>query len=213
MQRSLTNYHIKLLAAVFMVIDHVGVVLFPDILLLRSIGRLSFPLFAWLLVQGEAHTRNVWKYGLRLLILGIISQPIFQLTFDTEGLNILFTLLIGLFCLRAARDVPQFQIFTWVGGGALAQVADVDYGAYGIGVVALLWQFRPSGAWWAVWVLAHLLLLVTLPGFGSFQFPAIIAGLFCQFANHQSGAKARWFYLFYPVHLLVIFLIDQQTAM
>ena len=62
----LTNYHLKLLAAATMVIDHVGVVFYPDNDWLRIVGRISFPLFVWLLVQGETHTRNVWQYGLRL---------------------------------------------------------------------------------------------------------------------------------------------------
>jgi hypothetical protein len=76
MQLQLNNFHIKLLAAIFMVIDHVGVVFFPNVLAFRMVGRLSFPLFAWLLTQGEQHTRNIERYLLRLVVLGIVSQPL-----------------------------------------------------------------------------------------------------------------------------------------
>ncbi len=89
----LTSYHLKLIAALTMLVDHIGVVFYPDLDWLRVIGRISFPLFIWLLVQGESHTKDIWRYGLRLGLLGLISQPIYQVTFDTEYLNILFLLL------------------------------------------------------------------------------------------------------------------------
>jgi hypothetical protein len=208
MKPALTNYQIKLLAAILMAIDHVGAVLFPQIHTFRAIGRLSFPLFAWLLIEGEAHTRSVWRYGLRLLVLGLISQPIFMLTFETQGLNILFTLLIGLVGLRAARISPETQMLTWIGTALLAQLLDTDYGAYGIAAIALIWQFQPTLLWWACWLLPHLLLFLLMPEYGEFQLPVVIAPLIFQATNHQLGAKARWFYLFYPLHLAGIYLIN-----
>ncbi|MBD2088268.1 TraX family protein [Microcoleus sp. FACHB-1515] len=191
-----------------MVVDHIGAVFFPEILELRVLGRLSFPLFCWLLVQGEAHTRNFQQYAIRLLVLGIVSQPIYQLIFQVQRLNIFFTLLIGLGCLRTARQAPQFQVLSWIGGGLLAEVSSAEYGAYGIGAIALLKYFQPNKiVWWASWILLHLILLIAQPSFGQIQLFAIAAPLILQMVNRQPGAKARWFYLFYPVHLLVLYLI------
>ncbi|MBD2088284.1 TraX family protein [Microcoleus sp. FACHB-1515] len=191
-----------------MVIDHIGAVFFPEVLELRMLGRLSFPLFCWLLVQGEAHTKNFQQYAIRLLILGIVSQPIYQLIFQVQRLNIFLTLLIGLGCLRAARQAPQFQVLSWVGGGLLAEASSAEYGAYGIGAIALLKYFQPDKIWWwAGWILLHLILLIAQPNFGQLQLFAVAAPLILQMVNHQPGAKARWFYLFYPVHLLVLYLI------
>lgn len=204
-----SNYQVKLLAAVLMVIDHIGAVFFPEILGLRILGRFSFPLFCWLLVQGEAHTRNFQRYAVRLLALGIVSQPIFQLIFQVQRLNILFTLLIGLGCLRIARRFPQYQAIGWIAGGILAEAVTAEYGAYGIGAIALLKYSQLHKVWWwAGWILLHLILLIAQPNLGQFQLPAIAAPLILQMVNHQPGAKARWFYLFYPVHLLVLYLID-----
>ena len=62
----LTSYHLKLIAALTMVVDHIGVLFYPHLDWLRMIGRVSFPLFIWLLTQGEAHTKDIWRYGLRL---------------------------------------------------------------------------------------------------------------------------------------------------
>lgn len=191
-----------------MVVDHIGVLFFPEIPELRVLGRLSFPLFCWLLAQGEAHTKDFQQYAVRLLILGIVSQPIFQLAFQSQSLNILFTLLVGLGCLRAARQLPRYQTFCWIIGGLLAQVTGAEYGAYGIGAIVLLKQSQFGKIWWwAGWVILHLILLIAQPSFGQFQLPAIAAPLILSMVNHQPGAKARWFYLFYPVHLLVLYLI------
>jgi hypothetical protein len=204
MPRSLTNYQIKLLAALFMVIDHIGAVLLPDVAELRIIGRLSFPLFCWLLVQGEAHTRNVYRYGRRLLLWGIISQPIYQLTFELawwEDFNILFTLLIGLVCLRSARASPDLELPIWLAGGLVAEVIRVNYGIYGIALIALIAHFKPNQLWWTAWIALHLL---TLVAWGD-QVVAGASPIFFLLANHQPGAKARWFYLFYPGHLLMLF--------
>lgn len=207
MQRSLTNHQIKLLAAIFMVVDHAGFIFFGDDYVYRAIGRLSFPLFIWLLVQGEEHTRNVWRYGLRLLVMGLISQPIYMLVFGATDLNILFTLLIGLFCLGASRRSPEYQVLFWIVGSILAEVVRANYGSYGIVITLLIWRFKSEAWWWACWVALHVILLIADQSYGTFQFPAVFAPLIFHLSNHQQGAKARWFYLFYPLHLLVLYFI------
>lgn len=206
MPKVLTNYQIKILAALLMVIDHVGLVFFPQLVVLRFIGRLSFPLFAWLLTQGEAHTRNIWRYGIRLFVLGLISQPFYWLTFESNSFNILFTLLLGLVGLRVARSRPVLEFPVWISCGFLAEAINVDYGLYGIALIALIGRLQISPLWWMLWLSLHLL-AVGLPTLGAFQFPAVATPLIWLAANHQLGAKARWFYLFYPVHLFIIWLV------
>lgn len=208
MLRLLTNYHIKLLAALLMVIDHIGVVLFPDVLLLRTISRFSFPLFAWLLVQGERHTTNFSRYALRLLGLAIVSQPVYTLVFQAARPNILFLLLLGVVCLRFARTFPRWQIFVWLSAGALAALIDMEYTSYGIALIALVGSFKPtSWRWWMLWLLLHLIIWIIDPGLAQFQAPAILVPLLFYLTNDQRGTKARWFYLFYALHLLVLFLV------
>ncbi len=207
--RGLTSYHIKLLAALTMLIDHVGLVFFPEMTGFRIIGRISFPLFVWLLVQGEAHTRDVGRYGLRLAALGIVSQPIYQLTFNTTGLNILFELLLGLGCLRLARRVPQLQLPIWLCGAALSELLNMGYGSYGIGLVFLTRYFRPKLLWMVAWIGFHLAWAWFV---GPFQLPAIAVPLLFWLANGERGAKARWFYAFYPGHLALLWLIQRAGA-
>ena len=204
---SLNNYQIKLLAAISMLIDHIGAVFFPGIAIFRIIGRISFPLFVVLLVDGEKYTRNAKQYGLRLLLLGLVSQPIYQLVFEATQRNILFLLLLGLLCLRLVRRFPKWQLLIWVAGGAIAPFLDLEYGAYGIGIVALIRYFQPRAIWWAGWIGLHLGHFLIAPGGATFQLPALAAPLLLYMTNHQRGPKARWFYLFYPMHLLLLWLL------
>lgn len=206
--KGLSSYPIKLLAAVTMLIDHIGVVFFPDAIGFRIIGRISFPLFIWLLVQGEAHTRDAGLYGLRLAVLGVVSQPIYQLVFSTTRLNILFELLVGLVCLRLARQFPRLQMLTWLVGAGLTELLAVGYGSYGIGLIFLTRYFRPSMPWGLAWVGFH---LIWARLFGLFQLPAIAVPLIFWLANGKRGPKARWFYGFYPGHLALLWLIQRMV--
>lgn len=203
----MTNSSIKLLAALLMVVDHIGAILYPNFFLLRVLGRFSFPLFGWLLVQGEKHTTNFRRYVLRLLWLGILSQPIYMLAFEVQRPNILFTLVTGLLCLHLGRTFPRWQLFIWIAAGVLAAATDMEYGSYGIAVIALIGWFEPSWMWWMGWLLLHLITWLVFPSIGQLQTPVMLAPLLFSLANYQQGAKARWFYLFYPLHLLVLFLI------
>ena len=123
-------FSIKILAAVFMVMDHVCYLLMPELLTLHFFGRLSFPLFAWLLAKGEKHSQNVYRYGGRLLITAIISQPIYTVVFQKLSPNILFTLLLGLVMLRLVRLCPQFWQQLIITGlcAAVSEVLDFEYG-------------------------------------------------------------------------------------
>ena len=202
----LTSYHIKLIAALTMLVDHIGFIFYPEVDALRTIGRFSLPLFVWLLVQGEAHTKNVWRYGVRLGALALVSQPFYQAAFGLSQLNVLVQLLLGLICLRALRQrlvlaVPLVAI-TIVATGLLP----LGYGLYGMGLVLLTRCFRPRLWWWACWVSYH----VCLAFFGfSGQLPVIFVPIFFTAFNGRRGPAARWFYVFYPGHLLLLALLSQ----
>lgn len=192
-----------------MLVDHVGAVFFPDTIAFRIIGRLSFPLFVWLLVQGEAHTRDAGRYGLRLAALGVVTQPIYQATFSTTELNILFQLLVGLVCLRFARRFPRLQIPVWLVAAVLTELGSVGYGGYGIGLIVLTRYFRPNLPWALAWVGLH---LVEAWMYGPFQLPALVVPLLFFLANGERGPKARWFYAFYPGHLALLWLMRQGLS-
>ena len=76
---------LRIIALVFMFIDHSGKVLFNNAADMRLLGRIAFPLYVWCMVVGLRRTRSVPRYLLRLLVVGLISQPLYLLALDSEG--------------------------------------------------------------------------------------------------------------------------------
>ncbi|MBD0388860.1 MAG: TraX family protein [Nostoc sp. C3-bin3] len=203
----LSAFNIKILAAVFMVMDHVCYLLMPEFLILHFIGRLSFPLFAWLLAKGEKHTRNVYRYGGRLLITAIISQPIYSFVFQRSSFNILYTLVLGLVMLRLIRRYPQlWQQLIIIGlCAAVSEILGFEYGGYGIGVIllmSLIDKLSPR-VWFLYWCILHLILVILYINY-IFQIWAVFAGFIVFQFNGKLGLRARWFYIFYPAHLIIL---------
>lgn len=96
---------IKLLAILCMIADHVAVAFFPKVVELRLVGRMAFPLFAWCLCVGAEYTRSPKKYALRLLAVGVVSQPIYLYAMNHawSDLNIFFELFLGLMAIMCIR--------------------------------------------------------------------------------------------------------------
>jgi len=94
---SLTRNMLKTIACISMLIDHIGYILFPQIAVLRYIGRLAMPIFAFFIGEGCLHTRDRKKYFLRLFSLGMVCQAVYVLEYLIMGsgdpfyLNILLT--------------------------------------------------------------------------------------------------------------------------
>ena len=90
-----TNF-IKLIAIITMTIDHIGYVFFPNIIILRIIGRIAFPLYVYSMMIGYFKTKSLSKYIVRLLLIGIISQIPYSLLFNVDRPNVMFTLIFTL---------------------------------------------------------------------------------------------------------------------
>ena len=152
---NLDTAFLKVLALGLMLIDHLGASLLPGIPELRIIGRIAFPLYAWCLVVGIVKTRSPLRYGLRLLLMAVVSQPLYMMALNHTwaDMNILFTLLIALVTIQGIRA-------RWYGSQFWAPVLcylalgflKVDYGWKGITFILLLYLAREtrSGLWAAV---------------------------------------------------------------
>jgi len=136
---------LKVIALVFMVIDHCGVVFFPGVREMRLLGRIAFPLYVWCLCVGAEYTRNIWKYALRLLAVGIIAQPCFMLGLGHawHELSVYATLFVGLMGIAAIR-ANRLGSRYW--GPALAILTacavEMDYGWQGVCFILLLYGCR-----------------------------------------------------------------------
>ena len=148
---------LKLIALFFMVIDHLGAVVFPKVPELRILGRIAFPLYAWCMTVGFHYTRSVPKYLGRVLLTGIISQPLYALVMNHMGEggglaafylgkpNIFLTLFLALGALWGIRERKWLsQIWAPALAICLATVFRADYGWKGVVFILLLYAARTS---------------------------------------------------------------------
>lgn len=209
---------IKLLAVALMVVDHVGVVFFPQLFFLRLIGRLAFFLFAYQLAVGYIHTKDLKRYFLRLLGIGLISQIPYHFANPWEP-NIFFTLCLGLLAIFAFDRLKIYFSIPLIGLICIvAEYFRFDYGALGILVILLSYVFLENFivllasqlALWMVYItlsasnavgLGFNSLTVYLPvGFLSYLVIRLLPNV-----NFQMNKYV--YYFFYPAHLVLIGII------
>jgi hypothetical protein len=206
----MNGFWLKLIALLFMTIDHIGYILFPDLLWLRAIGRLAFPIFAFLVVEGFVHTSNFKKYFSTMIIFAFICQ-VPALFIANFPVNIFFTLSIGLFAMKVLNYERVNIIFRFVGVFFLiflAEYINADYGAYGV-VLILMFYFAKRYSLSTIQIVP----LYTLVGLMSsfFQLISIFSLIPIYFYNGKRGFSNNFikygFYLYYPIHLIILQLI------
>ncbi|MCM1135684.1 MAG: conjugal transfer protein TraX [Clostridium sp.] len=240
---------LKIMALIFMLIDHTAAIVFPPILrrygvtyfgdisieymrglllegtvgviyvlyqvMRRILGRLAFPIYCFLLVEGFEKTGSRGKYAGRLLAFALISEVPFNLAFrgrlfDTSYQNVFFTLLLGLLMMwlmeliqtRAASLYLAcfgcLAVFT--AAALIAEFIQCDYGAHGTIAIGLLYFFRRDK------------IKQLIAGCVAFfwEFTAMFSFIFIGFYRGRRGIKLKYvFYIFYPAHLLILYLISR----
>ena len=224
MKKCLSNFDLKLIAIITMTIDHIGVVFgTPFYNLLRAVGRLSFPIFAFLLTEGYVHTKSFSKYFLRLLVLALISEVIYDYVFFGSFIhrganNIFFTLALGLLTLflldkskglikRYFKDkvdlfiiLPITYLLIIVIMGLMGEFLNVSYGMLGILVISFFYLFKTNFPLVVISVTLSTLIL----GEGM-QYFSLFSLILIYFYNQKLGMKCKlFFYLYYPLHILVL---------
>jgi len=181
---------------------------------MRMIGRLAFPIYCFLIVEGLKHTHNKLKYAVRLLAFAAISEVPFDLLFHGKILefsyqNVFFTLFIGFLVMvgiQWAQEhlknnlAPQILVIAAVivAGMAAEHFANTDYAAIGILCMVTLYLFRKKKVWQIV---AGCIVF-------AWEVAAPLAFVPIGFYNGKRGWKLKYFfYLVYPVHLLLLYLI------
>lgn len=193
---------------------------------MRTIGRLAFPLYCFLLVQSVMHTRSMPRYVLRMLVFALISEVPYDLAFNGALLewhdnNVFFTLLLGLLTLwgiqafsRLLERLPLSfsvrQAVIWLAAAVIAIPAGIlaeesvlssDYGHVGIIVIVIMYLFRAIPA--ISYGLGTLALAILLKS--DITFFALMGLLPVLFYRGQRGKGSKYFfYLFYPAHLLLL---------
>ncbi len=210
---------LKLMACAAMAADHAGKIFLnpasPTYLILSGlIGRIAFPLFAFLLVEGFLHTRSRFRYATNLLLFGALSEIPFDLAlygkpFFWQHQNTLFTLFLALLMLilletASAKLSSRYaqmgaRILIIVAFALAAALLRTDYDALGVGAVAamyLLWG-------WGIMAPSMGCLILNLASFSNAGAFLSLLPIACY--NGKRGLKLKYaFYLFYPLHLLAL---------
>ena len=145
---SISACQLKWIGLITMLIDHVGLILFPQFWFLDIIGRISFPIFAFTTAVGFMYTRNVPRYGLRLFACAVISEPFFDLAlfgtpFYLGRQNVLFTLALGVLMLYLwlCFDNLVFQCLSLLMVLLAAEMFRVDYSSMGLLMILFFYCF------------------------------------------------------------------------
>ncbi len=169
----LSGFELKILAAAAMLVDHAGAILFPEAMWMRCVGRLAFPIYCFLLVEGFCHTKDVNAYLKRLFVFALVSEVIFDYAFMGTFVyfghqNVFFTLSISLFLLKMLKEEQRYpvQAAYLVGAALAAELLCMDYGAGGVLTVLFFYRFRGNKPMLALSVgLLHVLLWGSVQGY------------------------------------------------
>lgn len=206
-----------------MLSDHIGDAVLGNFSFFNYIGRIAFPIFAFQAVQGYLYTKNLKKHMAKLFIFACLSQIPFMLFLSTFSdafvLNIFFTFFLGLLALFLYEKChhPFLGFLVVIGISIIGALLHVDYSAFGILLIFCFYFFKEK-KWQMVIVsvllcfgkyvpqiLATPLLFWHYLGCGFFTSLSLV---FILFYNQKEGPKSKYFfYLFYPLHLLILYFI------
>lgn len=219
---------LKWLAWITMTIDHIGYFRYPNLIWLRMIGRLSFPLFAFLICEGYRHTSDKKQYFIRMVSFSLITQLLFE-TFHVGFVNVMVT-----FSFAIAAMYCYDKKWYWAIAGILLATAKInpDYSYYGVGLVLLYYIFQKRrGLQIASLAVTTFLFtfqylffhpeyfMVVIRYFNVYyynfiQMLAILSGIFIYWYHGGKGKQPRhpwvailekyFFYVYYPLHILLL---------
>lgn len=221
---------LKLIACVTMLIDHFGAAIVPVLPLpnmvtiyyiCRGIGRIAFPIYCFLLVEGMRHTRNSGKYILRLGIGILLAELPFDFLFEGgfswNYQSVMVTLTLGAVMLLCMKNVQKkgLKLLLVIPFALAAELTKCDYGGWGIAMISVFALFdRFSLQFIGLLLVSMLMSSAVIIIFGirvSAELAALAAMLPIGFYSGKKLTHSRaiqWgFYLFYPVHLLILWMI------
>ena len=223
----MSSFALHIWAMLLMLCDHLQLTLLPDLPILRCVGRLAFPLFAFMAVEGYLHTRNLKKYLLRLLMLAVISEIPFDLlvsgsVFDPMHQNVIWTIILGLCCIRAFENISagrkmMLSAVVIIASLAAAIIARADYSSAGVLTLLAFYAFRGNTVRCRLMQLLSLAFInLVLLGGIEFAFPyqalAVLSlpiiWLYDGSQGPHNGFIKAANYLFYPAHMLILALFS-----
>lgn len=231
-------FALKIIAVVTMFIDHFALLFCGDneklYLMLRSVGRMSFPLFAFVLTEGFFHTKNRMSYAIRLGVFALISEVPYDMMygqfFNMARQNVMFTLFIGFMTIWALDIISGFglkypeQLLRYIGGGRINAVLEFviillglgmayfinsSYAHAGVLLIICFYVFRKHHIGRMI---SNMVFNMGMFGFG-IQWWGVLSIIPIAMYNGTPGIRRGkyFFYWFYPLHIAVLILLKRYN--
>lgn len=204
----LSGNQLKVLAAILMTIDHIGVMIFTQSEILRIIGRLSMPIFAYMISEGAHYTKNRKKYLSVLIVMSAIIQITYYLVERSldQCILVTFSLSIMLIYIIDRKNIILSLLFL-TACFYLTQVVNIDYGFFGI-VLPLLIYLGENKTQKLI-LMTSGLVLVSLTNSPIQWYSLLSVPLVALYSGKRGKLKMKnFFYIYYPLHLLIIYFIS-----
>lgn len=222
----LTNNQLKIIAMVSMLLDHVGLLFFPNVAIFRILGRIAFPIFAYMIAEGCHYTKNRAKYLGMIAGMGVVFQIVYFVAMGSLYQGILVTFSLAIITIYSIDGIVKSQKL-WGRLAAILALAfvvafvvvlprvlvgtdfDLDYGAWGI-LLPVLVYLMPSRPWK---VGCATLILLARALYYTFVVPIplqwwsiLTVPLLALYSGKRGKAKMKYvFYIFYPAHLVILY--------
>lgn len=220
----LSGNQLKIIAVIAMTLDHIGVQILTDCEILRIIGRIAYPVFAYMIAEGCRYTRNRARYLIMMAVSALICQLVYFFAMNSLSQCILVTFTLSIALIYAfdntmtKRDYASRIV-------ALAQLVivyliteilpvvlkntdfSVDYGF--IGVMVPVFVYMGNTKMQKLFFLFAALLILSVYS-GGIQWFCLLALVLLAIYNGERGKMRMkyFFYVYYPAHLVVIYLIS-----
>lgn len=225
--RFLNGNALKIIGLICMVIDHVGYMFFEDCALLRIIGRLSFPIFAFMIAEGCKYTKNKLRYFLSVFLLALTCQiavfifdgstKIYSLMSLAISIPIIYLLQVfkkNLFVKNKTKYIYGcLLIFSVLSVCVLNKFIEIDYGFWGtmLAVFASLFKNekgKEDNLYLSLAFLGIGLIFLAMSTFVEQYYALLSLPLLCLYSGKRGNLNMKWFfYLFYPAHFVILELI------
>lgn len=219
MKRGLSNNQLKILAMITMTMDHMGMILFPEQLWLRIIGRLAFPIYAYMIAEGCTHTRSMGRYLGSLGIMALVCQLAYSFATGSlvQSILVTFTLSVGLIWVMKWARSRHFPakllacaaifgvLFITEGLPMLLPETDfaVEYDFIGVILPVAIYFCRTKAQ--KLWICGALLALMSAFMWPGQWFGLLTIPILALYNGRRGRLPMKWiFYLYFPAHLLVL---------
>lgn len=231
----MTSFHLKIIALITMFIDHIGYVIFPNHFWLRYIGRIAFPIYAFLISEGLKKTSNIKKYLKNLLILALISELFYDLCFNKNinffyKTNTVYTLFISSLSIYLYNKNSDniIKYLSLLLGLSISYILKTDYDILGVLLIFIFYFLHNKYEYLIygiIWVnikylskISYILQYIfnkniylsniyIINSLGLYLF-TIVPFLIIMFYNNKKGNSLKYiFYILYPLHLFILCII------